>query len=141
MSNKFFACAFVLTGLVLVMTGFKTEPASLTGVWIRKEDGLVIEVKELTESTFVARIVQEGAEKFPCEVSDQPIYKNITKRKSDWECDFLVVEINRCKSDYEKGSIRITRKGEMEVNCEGFGKKYYTKRLPRYYRNDEKVSL
>src|SRR5882724_10908799 len=85
--------------VAMALSGFKEEPA-LIGIWTRKEDGLVIEVKEFNESTYVAYIVKEGFEKFPCDIGGQPIYKNILKKSAFWTCDFLVVEIGRCSSEY-----------------------------------------
>jgi hypothetical protein len=126
--------------ITLVLTGFKEE-ATLIGIWTRKEDGLVIEVKGSGESNYIAYIVQEGAEKFPCDIGRQPIYKNIIKKNAFWTCDFLVVEIGRCSSEYMEGTVRITKKGEMEVNCPGFGKKYYVKKSARYNPTNGKMAI
>src|ERR1041385_7413041 len=87
-----------LISIVFLTSGFKNESTGLEGIWVRKADGLVIELKAMANAKYVAQIVQEGAEKFPCDVSGQPIYKNIARQNNSWSCEFLVVEINRCKT-------------------------------------------
>jgi len=60
---------------------------SIEGTWIRKTDNLMVRV-----DANQASILQEGDEKFPCDIAGDPIYKNIVKVNDNlWTCQFLVV--------------------------------------------------
>jgi hypothetical protein len=124
------------TGLLFVNSSFMLmsgNDSELTGVWVRKSDNLRIQVTEQDASHYTSFIVAEGKEDFPCDVAALPIYKNIIKlRHNLWTCDFLVVTMGSCATDYEEGIIQITKNGEMEITCPGYEKKLYSKAKPRY---------
>ena len=113
----------------------KHEDSELHGNWVRTTDHLKMRVIEQDPSILYSFITEDGDEKFPCNVKDLPIYKNISRAgKNLWLCDFLVVTVGDCSTHYEEGSIRINKSGEMEINCPGFGRKVYSKITPRYER-------
>lgn len=133
--NRIILFCLFITGTIL--SGFTTLPGKdeteMLGVWIRKSDHLMIQMEQENQSQLSSRILEEGTEKFPCDVSHLPIYKNITRIKGSlWKCDFLVVTIRSCATDYEEGIIQLMKNGDMEITCPGFGKKIYTKLKPRY---------
>ncbi len=130
MKPLFFCTVFLA---ILVSTGFRNRPADgIEGTWVRKTDGLKIRVSQQDENMLTSFIIEEGKEEFPCEVEHLPIYKNIVKlRGTIWNCDFLVVTMGSCSTDYEEGFIRLLANGEMEITCPGFEKKYYTRLNPR----------
>jgi hypothetical protein len=135
--NKIILLSFCLFITGTVSSGFITVPgkdeAEMLGVWIRKSDHLMIQVEQENQTQLSSHIVEEGTEKFPCNVSHLPIYKNITRIKGSlWKCDFLVVTMGSCSTDYEEGIIQMMKNGDMEITCPGFGKKIYTKLRPRY---------
>jgi hypothetical protein len=117
--------------LVLPLGAFKGE--DLEGVWVRKSDHLRIEIRrDKSSADLLSLVVAEGDEKFPCDVSELPIYKNIKKvGRGLWTCDFLVVTMGSCATGYEEGVMRMMH-GELEITCPGFEKKYYTKLKARY---------
>lgn len=120
--------------LVIAGSGFTSfeNNEELVGVWVRKSDHLRIRVESQQPETLYSFIVEEGYEKFPCDVSALPIYKNIKKvGRNLWQCDFLVVTMGSCDTDYEAGMIRLTKEGDIEITCPGFDKKYYSKLKPR----------
>ena len=122
-----------LSGVMFFM-GFSTaeQATSLEGSWIRKGDNLMIQIRK-EEERFFSYIIGEGREKFPCEVSKYPIYKNILPAgKNSWNCEFLVVEMGSCETDYEGGKARILKNGQLEITCPGFSKKLYSRMSPRY---------
>jgi hypothetical protein len=126
-----------LLATFIVLSGFAFIPgaddAELSGTWARKSDALRIQVSPEGDSRLASHIIAEGNEKFPCEVSHLPIYKNITRiGRNLWTCDFLVVTMGSCSTDYEEGIIQLMKNGDMEVTCPGFDKKIYTKQKPRY---------
>jgi hypothetical protein len=105
----------------------------ITGEWIRTTDALRIRITPETDKQFHSFIIDEGNGNFPCEVSDLPIYKNIVQIKGKlWRCDFLVVTMGSCATDYEEGIIQLVKNGDMEITCPGFEKKIYRKQKPRY---------
>jgi hypothetical protein len=105
----------------------------LQGVWIRRSDHLRIKVSEASTTQLQSFIIAEGDEKFPCDVSELPIYKNIVKvGRNLWTCDFLVVTMGSCHTAYEEGVIQIVKNGDMEITCPGYEKKIYVKSAPRY---------
>jgi hypothetical protein len=118
------------------MSGFSSKPddrSDLIGTWMRKEDKLLIEITKENKDQLYSHIIAEGIEKFPCDVSAFPIYKNIVQRKENlWTCDFLVVTMGSCSTDYEEGIIRIVKSGDLEIICPGFENKYYSRLKPRY---------
>jgi hypothetical protein len=127
------ALIFTSLGLLCGLSFDYASENDLKGSWVRTDDKLRIEVKAQDQNSMYSFITAEGNEKFPCEVSTLPIYKNITPSgKNSWRCDFLVVAIERCTTAYEEGHIHITKKGEMEIICPGFAKKTYTRVKPRY---------
>jgi hypothetical protein len=120
--------------LVTVISGFTPVDTNdeLVGVWVRRSDHLRIRVEPQRSETLYSFIVEEGTEKFPCDVDALPIYKNITKTgRNLWSCDFLVVTMGSCSTEYESGVIRLTKEGDIEITCPGFEKKYYSKLKPR----------
>lgn len=122
----FFALVFALSSF-----NTPTEP-EIIGTWVRKSDNLRINISPQNEHTFQSFITAEGDEKFPCKVSQMPIYKNIIKAgRNLWYCDFLVVTMGNCATDYESGIIQLMKNGELEITCPGFEKKIYTKAKPR----------
>jgi len=126
--KSFFVVA-LLAGVSL-LSGFKAaEPLdSLDGVWIRRSDNLRIHIDKERAS-----IVQEGNEKFPCELDDMFIYKDIRKVKDNqWTCQFLVVTMGSCKTEYESGELFINRQGDLVIICPGFDSKIYVKAKSRY---------
>lgn len=127
---------FLIALSVLVESAFAFVGghSTIQGTWIRKSDHLMIKiVPEKNLDLLNSFIVEEGDEKFPCEVSKFPIYKNIVQVKPNhWTCEFLVVTMGSCSTDYEQGEIHITKTGDMEVICPGFDKKVYEKLKPRY---------
>ena len=120
----------------ITLTAFSNLPNgadNLTGTWIRKSDHLRIKIVEANSTQLESFIIEEGDDTFPCEVSQLPIYKNIVKvGKNLWTCDFLVVTMGSCSTDYEEGVIQILKSGEMEITCPGYEKKIYSKSNPRY---------
>jgi hypothetical protein len=120
----------LVLGLCSLLMGYDTikRPESLDGTWIRKGDNLKIEIDKADAS-----IVQEGNEKFPCDVSDKFIYKDIQKVKDNlWTCHFLVVTMGSCNTTYEAGEMFIDKEGALVIICPGFSSKIYTKAKPRY---------
>jgi len=106
---------------------------ALKGIWIRRSDHLRIKVTEANTTQLQSFIIADGDEKFPCDVSELPIYKNIVQvGKNLWTCDFLVVTMKSCHTDYEEGIIQIVKNGDMEITCPGYEKKIYVKSNPRY---------
>ena len=107
------------------------------GTWKRMGDHLVIKIIPETDQQYYSFIIDQGKRTFPCEVSSLPIYKNIVKKGDNyWECEFLFVDLNSCDTGYERGKMRITPEGELEVNCSGYSKKYYSKINPRSKSSD-----
>ena len=101
---------------------------SVEGTWIRNGDNLKVAIDHGNAS-----IIDDGNSKFPCDVSAQLIYKDIRKVKDNhWTCDFLVVTMGSCATNYESGEIFIDRAGHLVVICPGFTSKVYTKIKPRY---------
>jgi hypothetical protein len=101
---------------------------SIEGTWVRKGDNLKIEIVDDH-----ALIVVEGNEKFPCEVSDLFIYKDIRQvQRNQWSRNFLVVTMGSCRTEYEKGELFISKTGELVIICPGFASKVYSKVRPRY---------
>jgi len=104
------------------------EEKSIEGTWVRKGDNLKIEIADDH-----ALIVAEGNEKFPCEVSDLFIYKDIRQVKhNQWSCRFLVVTMGSCRTEYQEGELFISKTGELVIICPGFASKVYSKARPRY---------
>jgi hypothetical protein len=135
--NKLTPFSFFLFTASILLSGFTilpdTDETEILGVWIRKGDHLMIQVEQENQVQLSSHIVEEGSEKFPCKVSHLPIYKNITRISGRlWKCDFLVVTMGSCTTDYEEGIIQIMKNGDMEITCPGFEKKVYTKLRPRY---------
>ena len=101
---------------------------SVEGTWIRNGDNLKVAIDHGNAS-----IIDDGNSKFPCDVSAQLIYKDIRKVKDNhWTCNFLVVTMGSCATNYESGEIFIDREGHLVVICPGFTSKVYTKIKPRY---------
>jgi hypothetical protein len=122
-----------LAVICFLFPAFTPKETDLSGVWVRKSDELRIKVSEESSEKLHSFIIENGVEDFPCDVSTLPIYKNIVKvGKNLWSCDFLVVTMGSCKTDYEQGMIRLTSNEEMEITCPGFDKKIYYKLRPRY---------
>lgn len=111
------------------------KKADISGFWIREKDNLQINIstKDVDSDVSLSYIIREGNEEFPCDIESQPIYKNIIQRTDSlWTCDFLVVTINDCSSEYYyTGKIILTDKGQLEVLCPGFKTMYYKKKNPR----------
>jgi hypothetical protein len=127
--------SITLIGCIVLFTGFKisSDDHPLEGEWIRTTDNLRIRVTAVDDKMFISYIIKEGKDEFPCEVSAFPIYRNIVAiNNKRWKCDFLVVTMGSCATDYEEGSVQINKTGELEINCPGFGKKIYRKLRPRY---------
>jgi hypothetical protein len=125
--------ALLFTCVVVLCSFSPTDTPDIKGVWIRVADNLRIEVKEEGRERLHSFIIAEGTEKFPCDVNALPIYRNIVKvGKNLWTCDFLVVTMGSCTTEYEEGIIQITKHGEMEITCPGYAKKVYAKARPRY---------
>ena len=119
----------LLIGLSALFTGFTTDqPKSIEGTWVRKGDNLKIQIDNDRAS-----IIEEGNERFPCDVSDLFIYKDIRQTKTNlWSCNFLVVTMGSCNTNYESGEIFIDKDGELVIICPGFASKVYAKVKPRY---------
>ena len=101
---------------------------SIEGTWIRKEDNLMVKIDNGN-----AAIIKEGDQKFPCDVTGLPIYKDIHKVKDNlWTCNFLVVTMGTCTTTYEAGEIFINKEQELVIICPGFSSKVYSKIKPRY---------
>lgn len=135
--------SFILSSFIVLIvfgiTGFAPvfisgERPSIEGTWVRKADHLKIRIMSDTKADqMYSLIVEEGDEKFPCEVSALPIYKNIIEVEPNrWKCDFLVVTMGTCSTNYESGEIIITKTGDLVVICPGFTSKVYEKLRPRY---------
>jgi hypothetical protein len=134
MKRPFILC---LVSASILLFGNSERPAKeetgIVGIWVRVNDQLRIEVKEETKDQLHSFIVGEGTEKFPCDVSGLPIYKNIVKAgKNLWRCQFLVVTMGSCSTTYDEGMIKLTADEKMEITCPGFSKKVYWKGNPRY---------
>jgi hypothetical protein len=131
--RKTFTLFFTLFFLAFSLSSFReTTDPEIVGTWVRKSDNLRIKVSSQDEFTMQSFIVAEGDDKFPCDVSDMPIYKNIIKAgRNLWYCDFLVVTMGSCATTYESGIIQLTKLGELEITCPGFDKKIYSKVKPR----------
>ena len=135
MKNSTIILSSVMLSMIL-LSGFTfkhDKETDIKGVWIRVNDKLRIEVSEENKDILHSFIIAEGNEKFPCDVNGLPIYKNIVKAgRNLWRCDFLVVTLGSCSTEYEEGIIQITKQGIMQITCPGFEKKIYTKAKPRY---------
>jgi hypothetical protein len=139
--NQQFCFRYFLLIAFIAFTGFASENSlsetdELHGTWVRIADKLRIEIsKQQQGDQLESYIVAEGREKFPCEVSHLPIYKNIHKvGRSLWRCEFLVVTLGSCHTEYEEGIIQV-KDDVMTITCPGFDKKIYTKVKPRYEGN------
>ena len=119
----------LLIGVSSLLVAFTPDqPKSIEGTWVRKGDNLKIQI-----TNDRASIIEEGNEKFPCEVSDLFIYKDIRQTKANlWTCNFLVVTMGSCNTNYESGEIFIDKDGELVIICPGFASKVYAKVKPRY---------
>jgi hypothetical protein len=124
----------ILPAAFLLITSLASfTETNLAGVWIRKTDHLRIKVTEEASDGLLSFIIDNGTEKFPCEVGHLPIYKNIKPiGRNLWSCDFLVVTMGSCATDYEAGMIQLKKNGDMEITCPGFEKKIYSRLKPRY---------
>ena len=101
---------------------------SIEGTWVRKGDNLKVRIEKGN-----ALIIDEGDQKFPCDVSALPIYKDIHEVNTNhWTCNFLVVTMGSCNTNYEAGEILIDKEGELVIICPGFSSKVYSKINPRY---------
>ncbi|HEY3387313.1 MAG TPA: hypothetical protein VGK46_12435 [Saprospiraceae bacterium] len=106
---------------------------SVEGTWTRKNDNLMVKIDNEK-----ALILQEGDEKFPCDVSALQIYKDIRKVKDNlWTCNFLVVTMGSCHTNYQAGEMFINKQGELVIICPGFASKVYSKVNPRYDSSQE----
>jgi hypothetical protein len=104
------------------------ENKAIEGTWIRKGDNLMVTIKNGKAS-----IVNDGKEKFPCDVSDLLIYKDIRQVDINrWTCNFLVVTMGSCKTEYQPGELFISKQDELVIICPGFESKIYSKIKPRY---------
>jgi hypothetical protein len=120
-------------GLSAFTSGISDGNNDLRGAWVRVGDRLRIEVKDGTDERMQSFITLEGNEDFPCDVSDLAIYRDIHKvGKNLWRCEFLVVTIGSCSTDYEEGIIRLTESNRMEITCPGYDKRIYERSIPRY---------
>jgi len=120
----------MLMGISSVLMSHSTVDRvhSVEGTWTRIEDNLKVKIDKGNAS-----IIDEGDLKFPCDVSDQLIYKDIRKVKDNlWTCNFLVVTMGSCQTNYETGEIFIDKEGHLVVICPGFLSKVYSKVKPRY---------
>lgn len=119
----------LLVGISSLFMGFTSDrPESIEGTWVRKGDNLKIQI-----GNGHASIIEEGNEKFPCDVSDLFIYKDIRQTKTNlWTCNFLVVTMGSCNTNYETGELFIDKDGELVIICPGFTSKVYAKVKPRY---------
>lgn len=131
--KKPFSIIFTLFSLVVILSSFNhTNESEIAGTWVRKSDNLRIKISSQDEFTMQSFITSEGNEKFPCDVSSMPIYKNIIKAgRNLWYCDFLVVTMGSCATTYESGIIQLMKNGDLEITCPGFDKKVYVKVKPR----------
>jgi len=125
---------FLFTSAIDVL---KFNNDEVVGTWFRDSDQLVIKItenKEKPEDMF-ALITEEGNHDFPCDVSEQPIYMDIIKRKDNlWTCTYLVVTIDNCSTEYYyDGKMQLTEEGKLKIICPGFKTMYYSKRRPRLY--------
>jgi hypothetical protein len=120
----------ILIGISTVLMSHNPmdRPDTLDGTWVRKVDNLRIRIQKENAS-----IIEEGNLKFACDVSAHLIYKDIRKDKDNhWTCNFLVVTMGSCKTNYEAGEMFIDKEGDLVVICPGFLSKVYTKVKPRY---------
>jgi len=128
---RFHSKVFLVLSLAVIpfFMGFDTaEEESIEGTWVRKGDNLKIEIADDH-----AMIVVEGNEKFPCEVSDLFIYKDIRQlKRNQWSCRFLVVTMGSCRTEYQQGELFISKTGELVIICPGFASKVYSKARPRF---------
>ena len=125
---RFRAFLFLILAATPFFMGFDIADESIEGTWVRKGDNLKIEI---TDDHAV--IVVEGNEKFPCEVSDLFIYKDIRQvKRNQWSCHFLVVTMGSCRTEYQQGELFINKTGELVIICPGFASKVYSKARPRY---------
>lgn len=123
-------CLIGLIGISAGLMGYNNLDRidSLDGTWIRKGDNLKVKIDKGNAS-----IVDEGDLEFSCDVSAELIYKDIRKMKDNsWACNFLVVTMGSCETNYEAGEIFIDREGQLVVICPGFKSKVYSKVRPRY---------
>jgi hypothetical protein len=128
-------CLIGLIGISAGFMGYSTVDRvdSLDGTWIRKGDNLKVNFDRGSAS-----IVDEGDLDFACDVSAELIYKDISKVKDNhWRCNFLVVTMGSCETNYEAGEIFIDREGHLVVICPGFKSKVYSKVKPRYEPADK----
>ena len=126
-SRLYFAIVIGISSLLMGFTTFeRTE--TLDGTWVRKVDNLRIRIQKENAS-----IIEEGNLKFACDVSAHLIYKDIRKDKDNhWTCNFLVVTMGSCETNYEAGEMFIDKEGDLVVICPGFLSKVYSKVKPRY---------
>lgn len=118
-----FCCSCILLSFTPI-----DRTKSIEGTWIRTGDNLMVSI-----DNGKATILKEGDEKFPCDVSDLLIYKDIQKVKDNlWKCNFLVVTMGTCQTNYESGEIFINRDDQLVIICPGFESKIYAKVKPRY---------
>ena len=123
----FLAIGFCLCSVAMSFNTVK-HSKSVEGTWVRKGDNLMVAIENGQAS-----ILKEGNEKFPCEVSDLPIYKDIRQVESNrWTCNFLVVTMGSCKTEYQAGELFISKQDELVIICPGFASKVYLKIKPRY---------
>ena len=125
---------FGIVAIVLLAFANKPEESSIYGKWVRDSDALIIEIDESEGKEMTSYIVYEGTEKFPCEINEKMIYKNIIQRTDSlWTCDFLLVTLTDCSFEYDPtGKIRLTREGKLEILCPGYKVMYYSRRSPRF---------
>jgi hypothetical protein len=126
-------------GLILSAFSFKIAPINtdIQGAWVRVGDRLRIEVKNESNDRMQSFITLDGNEKFPCDVSDLAIYRDIQRAgRNLWRCKFLVVTMGSCSTDYEEGIIRLTDDNRMEITCPGYDKRVYERSNPRYEANN-----
>ena len=127
-TNPVYLAIFIGVAVVLMSYDSIDRIKSVEGTWIRKNDNLMVKID--AEKAF---ILQEGDEKFPCDVSGLSIYKDINKVKDNlWTCKFLVVTMGSCNTGYEVGEMFINQAGELVIICPGFASKVYSKVNPRY---------
>lgn len=123
----FFAITISISSVLMSYDTFDASK-SIEGTWTRKGDNLMITIENGKAS-----IVKEGNEKFPCDVSDLLIYKDIRQVEDNrWTCNFLVVTMGSCKTEYELGELFISKQDELVIICPGFASKIYSKIKPRY---------
>jgi hypothetical protein len=120
--------AIVISICFLLMSFIVEREKSIEGTWIRKGDNLMVTIEKGKGS-----IIKEGNVKFPCDVSDLLIYKDIRQVKENhWTCNFLVVTMGSCDTAYEAGELFINNQDELVIICPGFPSKIYSKMKPRY---------